>query len=67
MKYAIFSFAEGDYLFDENNCLLVFESKGLAYQYMKARFRKPEPIQRTKRVIQFTEFYQAPFRIQKVC
>lgn len=67
MKYAIFSFAEGDYLFDEKNCLLVFESRGLAYQYLRNTYRKPLPVQKTKKILQFTQAYQAPFRIQKVC
>ena len=67
MKYVIFSFEEGDYLCDENDSLLVFESRGLACQYMQEKYQNPMPIQRTKRIIHYPKCYQAPFKVEKVC
>lgn len=66
MKYIIFSFEEGDYLCDENDCLLVFESRGLASQYMQKNFQNPMPVQKTKRISHYPKYYQAPFRVYKV-
>ncbi|SUN42112.1 Uncharacterised protein [Streptococcus agalactiae] len=48
MKYVIFSFEEGDYLCDNKDKLLIFESRGLAYQYMQKHYLKPIPLQRQK-------------------
>ncbi|MGM9885587.1 hypothetical protein [Streptococcus hyointestinalis] len=67
MKYIIFSFELGDYVCDENNHILVFASRGLACQYMQENYRKPVPVQKTKRMIHYPKCYQAPFKLQKVC
>ncbi|EPV91398.1 MULTISPECIES: hypothetical protein [Streptococcus] len=67
MKYVIFSFEEGDYLCDNKDKLLIFESRGLAYQYMQKHYLKPIPLQKTKRIMYPTSYYQAPFKVQQVC
>lgn len=67
MGYIIFSFEDGDYLYGSKGELLVFESRGLASQYMQVNYQIPLPDQRTKRIIHYPKYYQAPFRVQKVC
>lgn len=67
MKYVVFSFETGDYLCDDSDCLLIFESRGLAYQYMQEHYHKPVPVSKTKRIINYPNYYQAPFKLQKVC
>lgn len=67
MKYVIFSFQDGDYICDNQGRLLIFESRGLACQYMQVHYHSPLPVQRTKRIIHYPKYYQAPFRVQKVC
>ena len=67
MGYVIFSFEDGDYLYDSQGRLLVFESRGLACQYMQVNYHIPLPLQKTKRVMNYPNFYQAPFKIHKVC
>ena len=67
MKYVIFSFQDGDYICDNQGRLLIFESRGLACQYMQVHYHNPLPIQRTKKIIHYPKYYQAPFRVQKVC
>lgn len=67
MKYVIFSFEEGDYLCDKQNCILLFESRGLACQYIKEKYQNSIPVQRTKKIIHYPQFYRAPFKVQKVC
>ena len=64
---AIFSFEIGDYLRDEKKNLLVFETQGMASQYLQKWYHKPVPVTRTKRIIQYPNYYQAPFRFHKVC
>lgn len=66
MGYVIFSFEDGDYLCDKNDCLLVFDSRGLACQYMQEKYQNSLPIQRTKRIIHYPKYYNAPFKVQKV-
>lgn len=67
MKYAIFSFEIGDYLRDEEENLLIFESQGTASQYLQKNYHKPVPVTRTKRFFHYPNYYQAPFRFHKVC
>lgn len=67
MKYIIFSFAEGDYLYDDNGKLLVFESQGLAFQYMQTHYHQPLPKHKTKKIMNYPKYYQAPFKCHKVC
>lgn len=67
MGYVIFSFEDGDYLYDSQGRLLVFKSRGLACQYMQVNYHIPLPVQKTKRVINYRNFYQAPFKVHKVC
>ena len=67
MRYVIFSFEDGDYLCDNQGQLLIFESRGLAYQYMQINYHSPLPIQKTKRIIHYPNFYHAPFKVHKVC
>lgn len=67
MGYVIFSFEDGEYLCDNQGQLLTFESRGLAYQYMQINYHSPLPIQKTKRIIHYPNFYQAPFKVHKVC
>ena len=57
---AIFSFEIGDYLRDEKKNLLVFETQGMASQYLQKWYHKPVPVTRTKRIIQYPNYYQAP-------
>ena len=67
-KYIIFSYEEGDFLFDEHEHLLVFESLGLAYQFLQKNFRKPEPVVTTKSFTTcYPDYYDAPFKLLKVC
>ena len=66
MGYVIFSFEDGDYLYDKQGQILVFKSRGLACQYMQVHYHIPLPIQKTKRVMNYPNFYQAPFKIHKV-
>lgn len=66
MGYVIFSFEDGDYLDDNQGQILVFKSRGLACQYMQVHYHIPLPIQKTKRVMNYPNFYQAPFKIHKV-
>ena len=67
MGYVIFSFEDGDYHYDNQGQILVFKSRGLACQYMQVYYHIPLPIQKTKRVMNYPNFYQAPFKIHKVC
>lgn len=67
MKYVIFSFEEGDYLCDDQDQLLIFESRGLACQYLQIHYHRAEPVQKTKKMIHYPNYYQAPFRVHKVC
>ncbi|WP_258380440.1 hypothetical protein [Streptococcus thermophilus] len=67
MGYVIFSFVTGDYLCDEEDHLLVFESKGVASQYLQEHYHQPVPETRTKRIINYPNYYQAPFRFHRVC
>ncbi|AUA18422.1 TPA: hypothetical protein ACGO97_000763 [Streptococcus suis] len=67
MGYVVFSFEDGDYLCDKEGRILVFESRGLACQYMQVNYHIPLPVQKTKRIIHYPKYYQAPFRVQKVC
>ncbi|HER0816491.1 TPA: hypothetical protein VJE30_001321 [Streptococcus pyogenes] len=67
MKFVIFSFAIGDYLCDSQNHLLVFDSRGLALQYLREHYREPIPTSRTKKFIHYTKYYKAPFRLHEVC
>ncbi len=66
MKYVIFSFAEGDYLYNDNGKLLVFESQGLAFQYMQTHYHQPLPEHKTKKIMNYPKYYQAPFKCHKV-
>lgn len=66
MGYVIFSFEDGDYLYDNQGQILVFKSRGLACQYMQVHYHIPLSIQKTKRVMNYPNFYQAPFKIHKV-
>ena len=66
MGYVIFSFEDGDYLYDNQGQILVFKSRGLGCQYMQVHYHIPLPIQKTKRVMNYPNFYQAPFKIHKV-
>ncbi|MGT2755187.1 hypothetical protein [Streptococcus ovis] len=63
MKYIIFSFEEGDYLCTENGQILIFETLGLAYQYLQENFHQPIPETRTKKIIHYPAYYRAPFRL----
>lgn len=65
MGYVIFSFEDGDYLYDNQGQILVFKSRGLACQYMQVHYHIPLPIQKTK-MMNYPNFYQAPFKIHKV-
>ena len=67
MGYVIFSFEDGDYLYDNQGQILVFKSRGLACQYMQVHYHIPLPLVKTKRVMNYPNFYQAPFKIHKVC
>ena len=67
MGYVIFSFEDGDYLYDNQGQILVFKSRGLACQYMQVHYHIPLPLQKTKRVMNYPTFSQAPFKIHKVC
>lgn len=49
MKYIIFSFESGDYLSDENGHLIVFESQGLACQYLQRHCHIVMPVSKTKK------------------
>ena len=64
---AIFSFEIGDYLRDEKKNLLVFETQGMASQYLQKWYHKLVPVPRPTRIIQYSNYYQAPFRFHKVC
>ena len=66
MKYVIFSFELGDYICNGENKVLVFDTLGLAFQYLQKHYRKPLPEQRKKRLIHYPDVYQAPFRLLKV-
>lgn len=66
MRYIIFSFEQGDYLRDEEDQLLVFDSQGLAFQYIQKHYHLPVPVTRTKKIIHYPNYYQAPFRFLKV-
>lgn len=67
MKYIIFSFAEGDYLYDATGKLLIFESQGLAFQYMQTHYHQPLPRHKTNKIKNYSKYYQAPFKCRKVC
>lgn len=67
MKYIIFSFEEGDYLFDKENRILLFDTLGLAYQYLQEHFHQPVPATRTKKIIHYPDYYRAPFKVLKAC
>ncbi|MFU1594416.1 hypothetical protein [Streptococcus dysgalactiae] len=67
MGYVIFSFEDGDYLYDKQGQLLVFESRGLACQYMQVNYHIPLPVQRTKKIVNYPKYYQAPFKIKQLC
>ena len=67
MAYVIFSFADGEYLCDNQGKLLIFESRGLACQYMQLNYHTPLPIHKTKKIIHYSNYYQAPFRVHRVC
>lgn len=41
MKYVIFSFELGDYICNGENKVLVFDTLGLAFQYLQKHYRKP--------------------------
>ncbi|WP_228064533.1 hypothetical protein [Streptococcus danieliae] len=66
VKYVIFSFEMGDYLCNEDNHILVFDTLGLAYQYLQLRHQKPVPAHRTNKLVN-PDVYQAPFKLLKVC
>lgn len=66
MSYVIFSFEEGDYLRGEQERLLLFESRGLACQYMQENYQNPQRVYPNKRKFYTSKYYQAPFRVQKV-
>lgn len=66
MGYVIFSFEVGDYLCDDMDQLLIFASRGLAYQYMQDHYHLTVPIQKTKRFIHYPDYYQAPFKVRRV-
>lgn len=63
MKYIVFSFMEGDYLRGIDGKILMFESLGLASQYLQANFHKPDPVSRTKRIVNYPKYYPAPFKM----
>ncbi len=67
MRYIVFSFGEGDYLCNEDGSLLIFDSKGLAFQYMQKHYHNPVPVSKTKKIINYPAYYSAPFKLQKVC
>lgn len=67
MKYIIFSFEEGDYLSDASGKLLVFDSQGLAFQYLQKHYHQPLPKHKTKKVTNYPKYYKAPFKCHKVC
>lgn len=66
MKYIIFSFLLGDYVRDSEEKILVFESQGLACQYIQKHYHKEEPISTTKKFTCLPNYYDAPFRFHKV-
>ncbi|KAF1260931.1 hypothetical protein SUF15_09930 [Streptococcus agalactiae] len=66
MKYIIFSFETGDYLSDENGHLIVFESQGLACQYLQRHCHLVMPISKTKKFTNYPPFYAAPYRFHQV-
>ncbi|MDO4667036.1 MAG: hypothetical protein Q4A90_04280 [Streptococcus sp.] len=67
MGYVVLNFEDGEYLSNEYGQILIFESRGLACQYMKETYQNPMPVQRTKRVIHYPKCYRAPFKVQRVC
>ncbi|WP_449463284.1 hypothetical protein [Streptococcus suis] len=67
MYYIIFSFEIGDYLSDEEGGLLLFDSRGLACQYLQSHYQRPIPVQRTNRKLHLPDIYDAPFKIQRAC
>lgn len=67
MGYVIFSFQDGDYLRDQLGHLLIFESRGLAYQHMQVHYHNPIPTHKTKKFVHILNYYPCPFRILKAC
>lgn len=67
MKFVIFSFEQGDYLCDIDDSVLVFDSRGLALQYLQKHYHQPVPITKTKKIKHYPNYYQAPFRLRRVC
>lgn len=67
MKYVIFSFESGDYLCNEEDRILVFDTLGLAFQYLQENYYHPVPVYKTKRFMNYPDAYTAPFKFQQVC
>jgi hypothetical protein len=68
MKYIIFSFEIGDFLTNSQGKILVFESQGLAFQYLQKHYHQEERVPVTKKFTEYDEdypYFQAPFRFHK--
>lgn len=67
MRYiAIFSYEEGDFLRTEADKLMLFESSGLALQYIREHFQLETQESKTRRFQDSGPYFVAPFRLQKV-
>ena len=55
-----------NYLCNEDNHIIVFDTLGLAYQYLQLRYQKPVPVHKTNKLVN-PDVYQAPFKLLKVC
>lgn len=58
MKYAIEY--DGEYLTDEDDELLIFNTKGLAQQFMLTHYRLSQPKKIKNRFVHF--YYDRPFK-----
>ena len=67
MRYiAIFSYEEGDFLRTDADELMLFESSGLALQYIREHFQLENKRSKTRRFQDSRPYFVAPFRLQKV-
>lgn len=67
MRYiAIFSYEEGDFLRTEADELMLFESSGLALQYIREHFQLENKKSKTRRFSDSGPYFVALFRLQKV-
>lgn len=63
---AIFSFEEGDFLRTDEDELMLFESSGLALQYIREHFQLRGKKSETRPFVDSGPCFTAPFKLQKV-